>query len=455
MAARLEEDLTCSICCDLFRDPLLLSCSHSFCRVCLLSWWKNKAIKTCPVCKKGSSKAPRLNLSLRNLVQTFEEEMKRLSAEEKEKKKKSALKYVCIGLFPFCLMAFLVFRNLSFSSKEKEASLPREKASLLREELREELREDLRFLQEKLKILSQTHEEMQVAVSHIAAQTEQTEKLIGDQFNKLHQFLWEEEETRIMALKEEQQQKTQRLLDKMAAVSRDMETVSRSLSETELTTRRSRARTFLDTALENTTMGQDALIDQAKHLGNLGFHIWKNMQRLVQFWPVILDPNRAASELVVSDNLSSVRRGGTRRSPQNPERERFYTVLGSRAYRVGSHSWEVVVRDSKYWGVGVSGSVEREERTEVGVWGVGFTGDKYTAYSLSQSDSVTHLSVNHLHRVRVKLDFNRNTLTFSDADTHTQLHTFTHNAIELVPFVTTTDEIPLQVSPKDISVLLV
>ncbi|KAK7877115.1 hypothetical protein WMY93_032195 [Mugilogobius chulae] len=78
MASRLEEDLTCSICHDLFKDPVLLSCSHSFCKVCLENWWKNKPIKTCPVCKRRSSKDyPPLNLVLKNLVETFIEQKTR------------------------------------------------------------------------------------------------------------------------------------------------------------------------------------------------------------------------------------------------------------------------------------------------------------------------------------------------------------------------------------------
>uniref|UniRef100_A0A667WZ97 RING-type domain-containing protein n=1 Tax=Myripristis murdjan TaxID=586833 RepID=A0A667WZ97_9TELE len=57
MASRLEEDLCCPVCCDIFKDPVILSCSHSFCRACLQSWWTEKpTIKDCPVCKRTFSK---------------------------------------------------------------------------------------------------------------------------------------------------------------------------------------------------------------------------------------------------------------------------------------------------------------------------------------------------------------------------------------------------------------
>ena len=56
MASRLEEDLCCPVCHDVFRDPVVLSCSHSFCKDCVKSWWKDKEVKECPLCKRRSFK---------------------------------------------------------------------------------------------------------------------------------------------------------------------------------------------------------------------------------------------------------------------------------------------------------------------------------------------------------------------------------------------------------------
>uniref|UniRef100_A0A667YGZ0 RING-type domain-containing protein n=1 Tax=Myripristis murdjan TaxID=586833 RepID=A0A667YGZ0_9TELE len=56
MASKSEQNLSCPVCHEIFKDPVLLSCSHSFCRACLQSWWTEKAIKDCPFCKRISSK---------------------------------------------------------------------------------------------------------------------------------------------------------------------------------------------------------------------------------------------------------------------------------------------------------------------------------------------------------------------------------------------------------------
>jgi hypothetical protein len=42
------DDLSCSVCCDIFKDPVLLSCSHSFCKGCLQSWWTQNEEQKCP-----------------------------------------------------------------------------------------------------------------------------------------------------------------------------------------------------------------------------------------------------------------------------------------------------------------------------------------------------------------------------------------------------------------------
>uniref|UniRef100_A0A3B3X7B0 RING-type domain-containing protein n=1 Tax=Poecilia mexicana TaxID=48701 RepID=A0A3B3X7B0_9TELE len=50
MAARSEEDLCCPVCQDVFVDPVVLSCSHSFCKECLKNSWRARPGRSCPVC---------------------------------------------------------------------------------------------------------------------------------------------------------------------------------------------------------------------------------------------------------------------------------------------------------------------------------------------------------------------------------------------------------------------
>lgn len=64
-----EEDLTCPICCEIFADPVLLQCSHSFCRSCLKRCW-DTGLRECPVCRKKVSKSgASSNLALKNVCE--------------------------------------------------------------------------------------------------------------------------------------------------------------------------------------------------------------------------------------------------------------------------------------------------------------------------------------------------------------------------------------------------
>ncbi|XP_042257992.1 uncharacterized protein LOC121889846 isoform X1 [Thunnus maccoyii] len=49
----LQQELTCPVCLDLYRDPHLLPCGHNFCRTCLyrLKWQANRGRLRCPECR--------------------------------------------------------------------------------------------------------------------------------------------------------------------------------------------------------------------------------------------------------------------------------------------------------------------------------------------------------------------------------------------------------------------
>ena len=79
---RQEKELTCPVCRDIFKHPVILSCSHSFCKACLQECWAGKPTweKKCPVCKtKSSQEEQTTNLALKNLCENFLEEISQLS----------------------------------------------------------------------------------------------------------------------------------------------------------------------------------------------------------------------------------------------------------------------------------------------------------------------------------------------------------------------------------------
>ncbi|XP_037389826.1 nuclear factor 7, brain-like [Pygocentrus nattereri] len=58
-----EDQLQCSICLDVFTDPVTTSCGHNFCRVCLKECWDSSSHCQCPVCKTEFPTRPELSVN--------------------------------------------------------------------------------------------------------------------------------------------------------------------------------------------------------------------------------------------------------------------------------------------------------------------------------------------------------------------------------------------------------
>ncbi len=143
--------------------------------------------------------------------------------------------------------------------------------------------------------------------------------------------------------------------------------------------------------------------------------------------PVILDPNTAHPRLVLSDDLTSVRNNRINQLvPDNPERfDRYECVLGSEGFNSGTHCWDVEVKESQHWSLGVT--TASNQRKEWGffntdVWSVEYE-DEMLLYG--GSSCFGFRVKQDLDRVRVNLDYDRGTVSFSDPATNTHLHTFT------------------------------
>ncbi|XP_026077774.1 E3 ubiquitin-protein ligase TRIM39-like [Carassius auratus] len=66
----LSEEIQCSVCLDVFTDPVSTPCGHNFCKICLNKCWDNSQTCSCPYCKETFKQRPdlKINTTLRELV---------------------------------------------------------------------------------------------------------------------------------------------------------------------------------------------------------------------------------------------------------------------------------------------------------------------------------------------------------------------------------------------------
>ncbi|XP_037338217.2 zinc-binding protein A33-like [Pungitius pungitius] len=432
-----ESYLSCHVCSETFRDPVSLSCNHSFCSSCLQRFWEQAGNKNCPICKRKSSKDNVwVNFQLKELADSFAERQKTGSTETERGEKK--VEVVCCehgeetklfcedeqkAVCPVC----------EFSLHQSHKVVPLEQAV---RNLKDQLRYDLESLQDKKNKHQQVKETYNEVIQLSKKQLVSTERKIRAEFNKLHQFLREEEESRLAALREEEEQKEKTISREMKMIEEQISSLSDSISAVEEDLQKhkvlslssykaTQTRARVQSSLTDPQLLSGALIDVAKHLGKLSFRVWEKMKDQVHFSPVILDPNTASYGLYLSDDLTSVRHGETNQQlPDNPERFTTYAeVLGSEGFSSGKHSWEVEVGDHPLWLLGlVKESVDRKGEIGAspkdGFWCFYHKRGEYTN-GAGQTVKVKK----SLQRIRVQLDYDRGKVSFYYAEDKTHIYT--------------------------------
>ncbi|XP_049337939.1 E3 ubiquitin-protein ligase TRIM39-like [Astyanax mexicanus] len=93
-----EDQLQCSICLDVFTDPVSTACGHNFCMVCLRKCWNSSSHCQCPVCKEEFSKRPelRVNTFISGLASEFKKSVQEKSSRAPEKCTSKSKKVLCI-----------------------------------------------------------------------------------------------------------------------------------------------------------------------------------------------------------------------------------------------------------------------------------------------------------------------------------------------------------------------
>ncbi|NXT38094.1 BT1A1 protein, partial [Pelecanoides urinatrix] len=155
----------------------------------------------------------------------------------------------------------------------------------------------------------------------------------------------------------------------------------------------------------------------------------RNAGTVPQSLNVILDPDTAHCDLVLSDDCKSVKREDTRQDiPDIPERfNPWRCVLGREGFTSGKCYWEVETVDGGGWTVGVSREdVKRkgeiEFKPEEGIWAVGQWAGRFQA--LTSPDRTLLPEIQAPKRIRVSLDYEEGRVAFFSVDEEIPIFTF-------------------------------
>ncbi|MED6284652.1 hypothetical protein CHARACLAT_021174, partial [Characodon lateralis] len=187
--------------------------------------------------------------------------------------------------------------------------------------------------------------------------------MMKGEFEKLHQFLRQEEAARLHALMEEEKKKIRKAGEMIRTLN---EAITPLEDKIQLTEGELHAggegveylQKYKDT-MSSTCSGDTEperinrpLIDVAKHLGNLQYAVWEKMKQIAPYTPVILDPRTAGQSVKVSSELNSfhIAPGPSQRAEQHVNEaapanaERFHPhpcILAREGFNTGVHCWNI------------------------------------------------------------------------------------------------------------------
>ncbi|KAJ3598152.1 hypothetical protein NHX12_001666 [Muraenolepis orangiensis] len=437
----LEQNLTCPICRDVYREPVLLSCSHSFCGVCLRdSWTKGTRRSSCPVCRAElPGERPILNRALENACEAFRTK-KRWLPNPKRPAPHTVCRLHDTVLTMYCKKDGDLMCVGCVTQHQYHEVVP------LKDGLaycKEQLFFKINILEKKMRVYSNNKKGFTDTKEFIEHQAKEAAESIRKEFKRLHEVLEAEKEDRLKKLAKEEQEKmatmeamVMQAKEGVASLSKLIEQLKREMGDEDMIFMQKYPMLKESAQWPHPDLQHPpgALLDLGQHVGSLGFNIWKNMQAHVQYNPVVLDPNTASPWLDLTPDLTSMKESQQRQVvPDNPERfDPCVFLLGSKGFSQGKHRWDVAVGDNPKWILGVcTESVARKKKFTVspkrGVWSVALSKGLVTA--LVPDPPEIQLE-RRLEKVRVRLDMDRGELSFWDAVSLAHLCTLKHTFSE-------------------------
>ncbi|XP_068442571.1 tripartite motif containing 105 [Clinocottus analis] len=385
----LREDLTCAICCDLFREPVMLACMHHFCKPCISRYWRGtRGAVSCPQCRKEfSSKHFQTNY----LVTAMVEKVRATTSD-------------------------IYIKNL-----EKQRRETLESHRLKKEDFINSIRRD----KDKMDAIKRVGADLQAHVK--------------EEFRALHQILNNEEACALEQLSREQE-------DGLEKVQRHLEATELAVGELEDSMR---ALQQAGAATENTVLVEppqlrlcvqvdiapefDTNAFSNKYMAPVQYITWRKMFNSLNPGPspLTFDVDTAHPNIYVSRDKTAAIECEVP-IPHTDHGKRFLhcvNILAAQGFQSGRHYWEVEVGSKPKWDLGVaSEAVNRHTRIklspESGYWTLRLR--NRSEYSAGTQPWTRLQLGSSPHRLGVFLDCEERRVSFYNADDMSLLYSFTN-----------------------------
>ncbi|XP_041334283.1 E3 ubiquitin-protein ligase TRIM7-like isoform X1 [Pyrgilauda ruficollis] len=443
----LQDEATCSVCLEFFKDPVSIECGHNFCRACIAKSWRElHADFPCPQCREVfQQQSFRPNRQLANMSEIIGQLALRGARAAAEDalcaKHREALKLYCKD----DRRSICVVCDRSREHRP-HAVVPVDEAA---EEYKEKIQGRLDFLrkerQELLEFKVNDDKKTQELLKTIESERQ---KLLSD-FERLRQFLHDQEHILLGQLDKMEKNIARRQNENITDLSKEITLLNKLIAELEEKIQQPMLE-FLKDVAGVISRSDDVkcqkpvpvCTDMKMHVCNFSLKTVVLEKVLKKFREhlqdelgrgekedLTLDPDSANHLLILSADLKSVRMGCRKQElPDNPKRfDTNSRVLASTGFKSGRHYWEVEVGPSDGWAFGVAReSVRRKGLTqfspEEGIWAVQQNGGRYWAVTSPQR---TPLCLSRkLSRVRVYLDYEGEEVSFYDAESMQHIFTF-------------------------------
>ncbi|CAJ1056051.1 Hypothetical predicted protein [Xyrichtys novacula] len=437
-----EDQFLCSICLDVFTDPVTIPCGHNFCKSCISQHWDVNVPHQCPNCKEVFDRRPELKIN------TFISEMSaqfrhsvRVSVRMCEKHDKLLELFCKNDQMCVCMLC-------TYSDHRTHDVVPlREEYEGKKVELGKTEAEIQQMIQERRLKIEELKES--VELSHKNADREMAEGV--EVFTALKESVERSQAEFIHTIKEKQRETEEQAEGFITELQQEIWELEKRSSELE---QLSRSEDHLH-LLQNFTILNAApptknwtevgvhppsyegtvvrAVDQLEEtLRKLKKKLFEAELKRVQQCEVdvTLDPDTAHPALILSDDGKQVYCGDVKKNlPNNPERfDDCPCVLAKQSLSSGRFYFEVQVKGKTDWDLGVvRESINRKGEItlspEDGFWTIWLRNEN--EYEALDDPSVDLSLQSAPEKVGVFVDYEEGLVSFYDVDAAALIYSFT------------------------------